>query len=314
MRTRYDEFGIEIKEPSKLPVILFIIVVCIVVALLIFLSIKMTNSTKEQKTETKDSIKTTENPKTDENSSYNEEASLVVPKISNPVIYKIDKLTLNMFDLKADESGYMLYINALNIDTTKTYVVSCDKIAIDKYETTASFHITLSPYANETMTIKIPIEELNNVEINDFNKLTFFLNITENGKTQTLTRDVRMTQRVEIDNNKKGLLKIDEKNKVLLSYYKKIEDEENTYLYFEVENNSKTNHIVKLKKLILNNTLHQVENIRVQTHFETKTIFYIKIPKKEIKDINKMRVSFFIIDSSSDKKATYITVEKELSI
>lgn len=314
MRKRYDEFGMEIKSSSKIPLILFILIISIILILFLFLTIRIRNNPKEQEQEETKKTETQNVPIMDENSSYNEEASLVVPTIANPTLYRTDTLNISLTDLTADKNGYILHIKATNTSNTKTYLFECNKIAIDGYETSATFKLMLSPYANETITTRITLEELNNLEIIDFNKLTFFLNISQNGEVETTTREVRMSQHITIDNTKKGLLKVDEKNKVVISYYKKIEDETDTYLYFEIENNSKKNQVIQIKKLVLNNKLYNIEDFKETTHFETKKIFYIKIPKKEIESITKLRISFFLFDPLENGKATYITNEKEFSI
>ena len=314
MAKKYDEFGLEIEDSSKKTIVFFIIVTCIIIFLLIFLVLKIAAPKHDGlREETPNTNKIEEQPAMDSRSEFNEEANLVIPSFANGTIYEEYDLKIIMSNLQADKSGYTFTIVGSELGEDN-YILNCNKISIDSFETSANFTLYVNAYSSDEVVVRIPIEELNILEINDFNKLTFFFDIQESGSTKSFIRDVVMSQNIPIINTKKGLLKIDEKNDLLINYYKKIEDDTNTYLYFEIENNKESNQVIKIKKLLLNDNLYEVNDFSQNSHALTKNIFYLKIPKKEINNIEKLRISFFIFDTIIDGKATYITNEKELTL
>lgn len=314
MKARYDEFGLEIKETSKLSMLFLISIVCVVVISLIFLVLKLSSLEEKPKEMEETPISEgNDNLSMDDRSEYNEEANLVIPSYANGTIYEGNNLKLTMSSLQADKEGYRFHVSAIEEDGN-SYIIRCNKIAIDNYETSATFQFHLNSYSSLDTNVRIPMEELKTLEISDFNTLTFFLDIQQEEKIQTVTRDVVMTHNILVDNTKRGLLKIDEKNSVLISYYKKVEDNTDTYLYFEIDNKSESNQLIKIKKLLLNDTLYEVKGFSQMTYNSTKSIFSLKIPKEDISSIEKIRISFFLFDTIVDGKATFITDEKELSI
>ena len=98
------------------------------------------------------------------------------------------------------------------------------------------------------------------------------------------------------------------KDGVLISFYKKEEFSDGTYLYYLVENNNKSqSHKIELKKLLINGKIYEDAEVNVNTHYSSKTIFYIKIPHKDFSDIITIKSSFFILRADEKEQTIFAT-------
>ena len=159
------------------------------------------------------------------------------------------------FELKYDKNA-KLPEESLKTGDIK---LKCSKILVDKYEVTPKFELTYNKDTKnvDSTTVTIPIMELQNLEIQSFNNLYLFVKLDwedpfEGKKTQQLDGLITAYQDFNVNNTKKIVKSYSSLNKVRISYYKKIEAEDATYLYFQAENNHQIDtQEIQLKKCIL---------------------------------------------------------------
>ena len=204
-----------------------------------------------------------------------------------------------------DEEGSIGFAN---------YVVNCDKILIDNYEVSPTFklNVNLSQKTDKTKII-IPMTELDILEISSFKELKFYLKldkVDEYGKINTTIGTGRIVGFEEkYDTNIKNVTaSFASKDGVVISFYKKEEFSDGTYLYYLVENNNKSqSHKIELKKLLINGKIYEDAEVNVNTHYSSKTIFYIKIPHKDFSDIITIKSSFFILRADEKEQTIFAT-------
>ena len=248
---------------------------------------------------------------------------LHLPEISPTVnVIQIKGQAGNLYITKliATSKGYELDfklelgdLEELDQQDLEKFEVECEKILVDDFEISPKFELEITPYSKTATTkVIIPMSELENLEIKSFRALTFFLTLksTIDGSTRDTITESRMTayQSVYVDNTKKIKASFNTLDSVRIQYYKKIEAEDATYLYYIVENNNKvTNHKIEIKKLVINDEAYNKPSINVESHYNSKTIFYIKIPRKDFKEVNKITSAFFILRPEGEDQAIFIT-------
>lgn len=245
------------------------------------------------------------------------------------------KLGLYITKIKATEKGYEITFQFSQDKSIKdtydipeeTIHLTCDKILVDEYEVSPKFELQFNKnsFQQDQTTITIPIEELENLEIVTFNSLYFFIELRkENISLDTIDDEeeqeedeiipiegfITAYQDLNVTNVKKIKKSYTVQNNLRISYYKKIEAEDATYLYFQVDNtNQIDNQEVELKKLVVNDKIYTKATAYVKSHYDSKNIFFIKIPRKDIKKVNNFTASFFITKTENGKKSIYSTNE-----
>ena len=167
--------------------------------------------------------------------------------------------------------------------------------------------------------IIIPITELENLEIRNFRNLSFFMNLKYRAKFSNAEGQgiysTAMIQDVYVDNNKEELASFAPQENVRISYHKKIDAENATYLYFIVNNtNNKYDFDIELNKLIIDEKIYNDIELNTKTHHLSKNVFFIKLPKKEFKKPKKAILSFVISRNSDAGKHIFITRDETIQI
>jgi len=117
-------------------------------------------------------------------------------------------------------------------------------------------------------------------------------------------------QGLDISNVKEIEKSFTVQNKLRISYYKKIEAEDATYLYFQIDNSNQIDtQEVQLKKLVVNDEIYNKASVKVKSHYDSKNIFFIKIPRKDYRKVDKFMASFYIIKDADGNKSIYSTNE-----
>ena len=238
------------------------------------------------------------------------------------------QMGLYLKKIKANEKGYELTFTYSKDATLteqsdtyseeKTINLNCKKILVDGYEVSTNFKLEYDREnkTNDTITVTIPIAELENLEIVTFKSLSFFISMErtwiENVETdKTEVEGILMAyQDLNISNVKKIKKSFNVQNKVRISYYKKIEAEDATYLYFQIDNaNQMDSHEIQLKNLVINDEVYNKASVKVKSHYDAKNIFFIKIPRKDYRKVDKFMASFYIIKDDNGNKSIYSTNE-----
>lgn len=239
------------------------------------------------------------------------------------------KLGLYIKKIKATEKGYVIdfeYKNDANVEPNVEYIkdgtikLKCTKILIDEFEVSPTFELEFNNKnkTSDKTTITIPIEELENLEVVTFNSLYFFVtmeredveNIEEEDEIFDVEGMILAYQDLNISNVKKIEKSYTVQNKVRISYYKKIEAEDATYLYFQTENSHQEyTQEIQLKKLLVNDEIYNKTSLKIKNHYDSKNIFFIKIPRKEYRKVDKFTASFYVIKDNDGNKSIFSTNE-----
>lgn len=248
--------------------------------------------------------------------------ALIVPRLKRTEISNIqDSLTIT--NITANDKGYEITLSAI-ANSANSVIFSSEKILVDGYNTTAEFEI--SDISEDRYSEDIPTEEtfridkteLDALGIESFKYLVFYYRIkTPDGTSRVYRTRLDAYNDFNFDNSRKGLIKMDVKNETIISYYQTIEDSENTYIYFDFKNEDQLNvEYVRIKKLLINGEMYNYSNFNEQVYSGSETIVYLKIPKKEIKEVKNFTISFILTEEyeEEDKQDVYITTEfyKEL--
>lgn len=234
-------------------------------------------------------------------SSKNNRDDLVLPN-------KYDKTenvsggTIRVYDIKLDDKGYTISVDYTNPLADTEFIV--EKVLVNGFETSSSFTIseTLDPGSKNaqlptTTKFRILRTELEPLKITGLKKLTFFYRRIQNGEESTLERrEFSLTNNIDFKTELEGLINIYKKDKEFtLNYYETITDQDNTYIYFDIKNDTyNSNKQVRIKKLIINGELYDYQDLDFKLYRGAENIFSIVIPKSKIKKVESFTVSFFI--------------------
>lgn len=239
---------------------------------------------------------------------------LIVPRIISSGFFE-NKTVFNITEIKADDRGYLFTAELLSQTSWSTITV--EAVLIDGFYTSAKFELSdaadVDTQVSTKKTFRIPQTELDNFNINGFTYLNFFYVIEEPYFTsKSKIGVIKFATEYEINNGREGLIKVDQKGDLLIEYYKMFEEDDATYLYFDAKNSDlKSKRKILIKKLMINDRLYEMPEFEVEIFKGARQSFYIKIPKKKIKNVESMLVSFYILnqDENGNNKAIYITNE-----
>ncbi len=240
---------------------------------------------------------------------------LMVPRLRENNITPYDE-ELVITKITATTQGYEITV-AAQTDKEESLIYYTEKILIDGYNTSAEFEVvdTLEPpgvaQKPTEKTFRIDKTELDALGMYSFANLTFYYRRkTEEGVEQLTRRIIRAYSDFNFDNSRKGLVKIDEKNEVIVSYYQTLEDSKTTYIYFDFKNEkTMVSNKVRIKKLLINGEIYNYSKFNEEVYSGSETILCIEIPKDKIKEVNNFNVSFILIEDykEEEKQSMYIT-------
>ena len=232
-------------------------------------------------------------PIIDDNKDNTSNGKLYLPEVNpdtNIIAGNSYFLGLYLKKLTATPKGYNLTLEYTKDSTTDLnqvtfiegpIILTCDKILLDEYEISPTFKLEFERDVkmSDQVTITIPIEELENLEMVSFNSIYFFITLETNipnhvpenpeDKYTNIEGMLMAYQDVDVTNYKQIEKSFSVQNKVRISYYKKIEAEDATYLYFQIDNaHQQDSQIIQLKKLIINDEIYNKTNINVKTHYD----------------------------------------------
>lgn len=253
-----------------------------------------------------------DNPsKKEESSKDNNNSKLIVPTLKENIFNVGEHDTFEITDVKATDKGYV-FTYKISANSSNEVKFICEKILIDGFDTSAKFEITVSNDSYQNGTFTIVQTELDTLNINSFQQLELFIKKTPSKESKPVYLKLIAFNNIKIDNTIKGLVKIDEKNSTIISYYQKIEDKDYTYLYFDIKNqDEKASEQISVKKLIINNKLYTYKDLKDTIYKKAEKVIYIKIPKKEVKKVNKFTVSFFLIEENEKKENRNVYISNE---
>ena len=305
---KYDEYGIEQGTLNLTPyIVLGVVLFFVLIGIVIFifnignLTKHFTNNEKnKQQEQTKQEIK------------VEKVEGLVVPEIDKKTIYKDSHYEIELSKIDTSSKGYTLYIDIKASQKIQPSQISINRIQIDGYDIDGSFKIDLNAGEIKSEKVILKKTDLEHLDINNFKELTFYISIFNGIETVNVLGNSNMKVFIPIDNEKKGLTSIYDKYNIYLNYYKKIEDNDYTYLYFEVENKSNYTYNININKMIINDKLYE-DTYSIYSKPSGKQISYMKIPKSKVESVDKLKVSFFLErETTMDEYRIHISAEKEI--
>ncbi len=267
-----------------------------------------TSSTKKEEKDNKDKTNNKKNNR-----------ELVVPYSKESI--REGNTTLSIKEITADDRGYLITFELLT--NAKFANLTVDEILIDSFYTGATLEISDafdSSGTQEGTTKKVRIDqtELDKFQINGFSRMNLFLTIEEAGsEPKHMMKVMSFNNETAYQAGNKGLIKVDEKGGVLIEYHKVVKDSDETYIYFEAKNSDLNNKKeILIKKLMVNDRIYEMPKYQETLYPGARQSFYIKIPKKKIKDVENFLVSFYIIDKGETEiyNGIYITNEYSKTI
>lgn len=247
---------------------------------------------------------------------YDKESGLIVPKEYTKQIYHRGNLTLDINDIKADKTGYTIDLTFNNTGGNQV-TMNCISILIDGFETNANFTATSYENNSSSTSVTIPKTELDLLEINDFNSLTFLIEFTSPRESlnfnETISLNVYQSNPVD---NKKNIIKFDELEDLDISVYDKKEDAEYSYIYFDIKNKSYEDiYKIMINKLYVNGIIYNYDDLEEIVHYQADKIFYLKIPKSQYHNVEKINISFFFVkNKDTQDQAIIISNLKEIIV
>lgn len=245
----------------------------------------------------------------------NKNNKLIVPNFNSQSI-KNKVGQVKIYDLAADDKGYTFQVDLTASSQTAT--LSIEKVLIDGFDTSAKLTITDmldSEKAPTTSTLRINKSELDSMGIYAFNKFSIYYRISTDTEKGDLNRsDFQVYNTLEYKNALSNLIEIYHKENILIYFYKTESDKDNTYIYFDVINENRTNpKKIKIKKLILNGEIYEYKDFDESIYCGTNRVIYLTIPKKKISEVENITISFFVISQDQDENTTAVHLTPEYS-
>ncbi len=255
-------------------------------------------------------------------SSSRDQMKLVTPSIrNNEKPSKILGAEMELLNIKSDEYGFLITVGLTTVKNEYT-TIEVNQVNLDGFYFTTTFAISDRidydengvRLANQKATeyeFRIKKTELDDIGMFGFNNIRLIMD-AENDRSQSSNieffRDVNND--LNVVNERKGLIRIDEKNQVAVSYYKTITANDGTYIYFDFQNTNKKDMDIYVKELIVNNKVYEMKSFKETTYRLSQKAIYLFIPKKDIERVNTIRVRFYLVEENAKaEKSFYITNE-----
>lgn len=258
--------------------------------------------------------------------SSRDQMKLVVPTL-NDNLNSIGVLDaeLSFTKVKADNKGFVITASLLNTRGSFT-TIEVKHVLIDGFYTTTTFAISDALDTDEYGSVwgveqkptevefRIKKTELDDLDIFGFNRIDIVYDAeNETDKEVNSSFGIVAHNDLDIVNDRTGLIKIDEKNDIVISYYKTIAADDATYIYFDFVNQGriKKDVTIYVKQLLINNKVYDMTDFSGLIPRGAQRALYLKIPKKDISRVSTLKVQFFIVeeDEKTKEKSFYITNE-----
>ena len=299
----------ERKKSNKGLFIFIVVILFFIVGSIVFLNRERISNTFEN--DSKGNGKKTYNNSVedtlDEGKRYDKASGLLIPSVDEEKsTYKSvsDNVIIKLEEIDGDTSGYTMKVGFsqssedyyMGEDPTRKGRVN--RVYIDGYDTSIEpFDVEFAIDKFDEHTIHIPKTELDQLGINDFNKLTFNMTLESLAK-ETIYRcyDVFAYQLISVDNSKSSTIHLANFENLQIDYYKTVVDNKNTYFYFlykDIDSNDNKYRVtnIMVNKLIINGEVYEIDNSS-DLYFASIKLVYLTIPKSDIKDVESASISF----------------------
>lgn len=315
----FDELK-EKKQSPVIPIIIFLSIVTILSAIVILIfnaivnnaniDLPWVNNKEEQK-----------KPQT----SSKDEMDLIIPSLPLDLnSLEILDAVVNFTKVTSDKNGYLITIELTSHSEYTTMEVK--EVVLDGFYLTTKFAVSdridydengweKSEQDPTIYEMRIKQTELDELGIIGFNEIKLFFDI-ENEKEKMLDSNYSIIaiNDLNIVNERKGLIQIDSKNELILSYYKTVDADDATYIYFDFNNQNRDKDLkIYVKKLEINGKLYDLQDFGDKVYRQSRRALYLKIPKKDFSRVNTFNVSFFVTEETRAGKVEYAYITNEYS-
>ena len=246
-------------------------------------------------------------------------SGLKKPTLEEPLTYDTNLGNITIDSIELTKKGYEIDITYNMNERSRYEPISIDlnKILVDGLDFELD-KVTINKSSNQIIEITRPKFELYNKD--GFKRLNIaYSERNTNNEESVGNLEISIPNRTSPTTKLGKRINIDKREtvngKIELYYWKKVEDSDNTYLYFYAVNGlgKKT---ISVKKLLINDKLYDYKELKEELYPNSEKGFSIKIPKKDVKKIKKIEGAFFITTEEKDKygKGIYLTNEYSLTI
>lgn len=315
----------ELEAKEKGPVIPIVIFLCVVTVLSVIttLGIKLLEEHTDIDIPWTDNKK--DNPTKKPQTSSRDQMELTVPILSMNQEPKEELgALLDITRISKDKSGFKITFSLKTTSADYT-TIEAKQICLDGFYFTTTFAFSDRVDYNSQGNKLLPQEqiateyeflikksELDELDMFGFNYISIVYDLFT-PTDQVLDKEyyLKFNNSFGIVNERKGLINIDKKNDVQVSYYKNVAAEDATYIYFDFKNENKFKDIkIYVKELVINNKVYDMSSFEDVSHRNCREAIYLKIPTKDVPRVNTMKVEFFLVDDNvKNEKAFYITNE-----
>lgn len=314
----------ELETKEKSPIIPIAIFLCVVTILGVITTIGI----KLLEEHTNIDIPWTENKKKPGNNkvqSSRDQMDLVVPtlRVSKEPQEVLDSY-IDITKIEKDKNGFYITFS-LQTNSEAYSTVEVKQVTIDGFYFTTTFALSdkldYSPEGYKLPTNEqkptvyeflIKKTELDALDMFGFNTLSLIYDIyTPTSKIEDRDFFLNVNNDLNIVNERKGLINIDTKNNVSISYFKTIAATDATYIYFDFKNENRFKDMkIYVKELIINNEVYDMSKFEDISHRNSRESIYLVIPTRDVSRVNTMKVKFFLVEENEQgEKSFYITNE-----
>lgn len=241
-------------------------------------------------------------------------SGLKKPNFKEPETHETTYGTVTVESVELDKKGFEISLTykSKNNDYKRAEYIELNKIIVDDLDFQLD-KMTINVDSTEIIKLSRPKFELYNKD--GFKKIElFYKERNSDGEEVVGNLDLSFYNMIEPTTKIGKKISVDKKTTVNGSiniyYWKRVVDSDNTYLYFYVENGD-GQKTLSIKRLLLNDKIYDYPNLKEVFYSKTNRGFAIKIPKKDIKKIKDMEITFFIKTEPKDNygEGIYMTNE-----
>ena len=262
-------------------------------------------------------------------------SKLVVPMYDKNEVHKTIVGVFYITKINADDMGFDFEIsyrctyndsNTSARDKATGVILSINQLRLDGFYTSFSNKYEFDMNENKFL-IHINKTELDVMDMYYFNEIEFDMEEEligpEFSQPYRNTVTVKCYNNIPAQNKKQNLIEMKEVESLKIRYYKIVTDNDYTYIYFDVLNKYPRNIAgnvrpqgwdITVKKLLINGELYDASDIDVHVPINTERVFYIKIPRTVIRNVNNMLISFLLISNGQNKNLVKYIVTEEYPI
>ena len=208
--------------------------------------------------------------------------------------------------------GYVFKIQMYN-STLEDISFNINYLAIDDYQIDYEDKIVLQHGKSNLYELKIPVSELDKYNIESFETLQIFTSKVKNKETEEQKEQTITVKNELFTNNTQLPTKNTNMGKALgltIYYYKTEETEDSTDVYFLLTNeDARSAYEITINAYKINDKIITNNDFREKIYPKRQKVVVLSIPKKDYKTVDKLTLSFFVLDNNDIYLTKTTTIE-----